>query len=76
LPPEKKHGPNPKGVAGSKFVNGEERGQNPKGWPVSQSDGERLKVVEFGEQRKQEEEALSWWLLSWLQEAKKKKGSK
>ena len=45
MPPEKKHGPNPKGVAGSKFVNGEERGQNPKEWPVSQSDGERLKVV-------------------------------
>ena len=31
LPPEKKHGPNPKGVAGSKFANGEERGPNPKG---------------------------------------------
>jgi len=30
-----------------------------------------LKVVEFGEQRKQEEEALSW-----LQEAKEKKRSK
>jgi len=39
LPPEKKHGPNPKGGAGSKFVNGEEHGQNPKEWPVSQSDG-------------------------------------
>jgi len=36
---EGKLGPNPKGGAGSKFVNGEERGQNPKEWPVSQSDG-------------------------------------
>ena len=46
---EGKFGPNPKGVAGSKFVNGEERGQNPKEWPVSQSDGEEM-VVEFGEE--------------------------
>ena len=49
MPPEKKHGLNPKGVAGSKFVNGEERGQNPKEWPVLTKCW-RLKVVKFGEE--------------------------
>jgi len=57
-------------VAGSKFVNGEERGQNPKEWPVSQSDGERLKVVymevEMVNKGSERRSSLPWWLLCWL----------
>ena len=53
--------------------------------PVSQSDGERLKVVylvvvkvvymevEMVDKGSKRRSSLSWWLLCWLQEARKKK---